>query len=51
MTRTPPDADATKEFNVKVADEFRANDGRVGGADVNPAWVLNLPPAPKEWMA
>ena len=32
MTRTPPDADAIKAFNAKIADEFRANGGKVGGA-------------------
>ena len=32
MTRTPPDAEAIKAFNAKIADEFRANDGKVGGA-------------------
>jgi deazaflavin-dependent oxidoreductase (nitroreductase family) len=30
MTGTPPDAEATKAFNAKIADEFRANDGKVG---------------------
>jgi deazaflavin-dependent oxidoreductase (nitroreductase family) len=28
----PPDVEATKAFNAKVAKEFRANDGKVGGA-------------------
>src|SRR5262245_15930957 len=28
----PPDVEATKAFNAKVADEFRANGGKVGGA-------------------
>ncbi len=28
----PPDPEATKAFNAKVAAEFRANDGKVGGA-------------------
>jgi hypothetical protein len=32
MTRRPPDAEMTKAFNAKIADEFRANDGKVGGA-------------------
>jgi deazaflavin-dependent oxidoreductase (nitroreductase family) len=27
----PRDVEATKAFNAKVADEFRANDGKVGG--------------------
>jgi deazaflavin-dependent oxidoreductase (nitroreductase family) len=32
VTRQPSDVEATKAFNAKVADEFRANGGRVGGA-------------------
>ena len=32
MTRQPPDIEAMKSFNSTVADEFRANDGKVGGA-------------------
>jgi len=32
MTRQPPDIETTKAFNAKVADEFRANNGKVGGA-------------------
>jgi deazaflavin-dependent oxidoreductase (nitroreductase family) len=30
MTQQPPDVEATKAFNAKVTDEFRANDGKVG---------------------
>src|ERR1700760_688886 len=30
MKPTPPDAEVTKAFNAKIADEFRANDGQVG---------------------
>jgi hypothetical protein len=26
-----PDPDTVKEFNKNIADEFRANDGKVGG--------------------
>lgn len=29
MNPTPPDAEATKAFNAKIADEFRAKDGKV----------------------
>jgi deazaflavin-dependent oxidoreductase (nitroreductase family) len=32
MTRQPPDIETTKAFNAKVAEEFRANNGKVGGA-------------------
>lgn len=32
MSRQPPDPAATKAFNNSVADEFRANDGKVGGS-------------------
>jgi deazaflavin-dependent oxidoreductase (nitroreductase family) len=32
MTRQPPDIETTHAFNAKVAEEFRANGGRVGGA-------------------
>ena len=32
MTRPPHDTETTKAFNAKVADEFRANNGKVGGA-------------------
>jgi deazaflavin-dependent oxidoreductase (nitroreductase family) len=31
MTSQRPDASIVKAFNTKVAEEFRANDGRVGG--------------------
>ncbi len=31
MTRQPPDVEATKAFNAKIAEEFRANNGVVGG--------------------
>jgi deazaflavin-dependent oxidoreductase (nitroreductase family) len=31
MTRQVPDPQAVKTMNAKVADEFRANDGKVGG--------------------
>ena len=31
MTQRPPEHEAIKAMNAKVADEFRANDGRVGG--------------------
>jgi deazaflavin-dependent oxidoreductase (nitroreductase family) len=32
MTRQPPDIETSKAFNDKVAEEFRANKGKVGGA-------------------
>jgi deazaflavin-dependent oxidoreductase (nitroreductase family) len=32
MTPTPPDVAATKALKARIADEFRANDGKVGGA-------------------
>ena len=32
MTRPPHDTETTKAFNAKVADEFRTNNGKVGGA-------------------
>jgi deazaflavin-dependent oxidoreductase (nitroreductase family) len=32
MTQPPPDTEAMKAFNAKVAEEFRANNGKVGGA-------------------
>src|SRR6201991_4632338 len=32
MTRHRPDIETAKAFNAKVAEEFRANNGRVGGA-------------------
>jgi deazaflavin-dependent oxidoreductase (nitroreductase family) len=31
MTQPRPDADALKAFNQTIVDEFRANDGKVGG--------------------
>jgi deazaflavin-dependent oxidoreductase (nitroreductase family) len=31
MTQQPPDPEAVKVMNAKVVDEFRANDGSVGG--------------------
>ena len=31
MTRQPPDVEAMKAFNAKIAEEFRANNGVVGG--------------------
>jgi deazaflavin-dependent oxidoreductase (nitroreductase family) len=31
MTQQIPDAETIKAFNKTIADEFRANDGRVGG--------------------
>ena len=30
MTRQPPDIETAKAFNAKVAEEFRANNGKVG---------------------
>jgi deazaflavin-dependent oxidoreductase (nitroreductase family) len=42
MTQQPPDPEATKAINAEVADEFRANDGKVGAFDGNPSWVHNL---------
>jgi deazaflavin-dependent oxidoreductase (nitroreductase family) len=32
MTPQPPDPQAVKAMNAKVADEFRASDGKVGGS-------------------
>ena len=32
MTKQRPDPEAIKKMNAKVVDEFRANDGAVGGA-------------------
>src|ERR1700752_4770562 len=32
MTRQPPDIETAKAFNAKVAEEFRANNGKVAGA-------------------
>ena len=31
MTRQPPDVEGMKAFNTKIAEEFRANNGVVGG--------------------
>jgi hypothetical protein len=31
MTQPQPDAEALKTFNAGIADEFRANAGKVGG--------------------
>ena len=31
MTQQPPDAEAMKAFNSDIVEEFRANDGKVGG--------------------
>jgi deazaflavin-dependent oxidoreductase (nitroreductase family) len=31
MSQNTPDADTIKSFNKTIADEFRANDGKVGG--------------------
>src|SRR5436190_2820720 len=31
MSRQPPDIEAMKAFNAEVAEEFRANNGNVGG--------------------
>jgi deazaflavin-dependent oxidoreductase (nitroreductase family) len=55
------DADAMKAFNKSIVDEFRANEGKVGGpfegatlllltstgADTNPDWVHNLRANPR----
>jgi deazaflavin-dependent oxidoreductase (nitroreductase family) len=30
MTQPPPDTEAVKAFNAKIAEEFRANNGKVG---------------------
>jgi deazaflavin-dependent oxidoreductase (nitroreductase family) len=40
MTRKPPDVEVTKAFNAKVADEFRANDGKVGAFEGNELLLL-----------
>src|SRR3954467_13342291 len=32
MSRRPPDIETMKAFNAEVAEEFRANNGNVGGA-------------------
>src|SRR4051794_14666203 len=32
MSRQPPDIETMKAFNAEVAEEFRANNGTVGGA-------------------
>jgi deazaflavin-dependent oxidoreductase (nitroreductase family) len=36
----PPDVEATKAFNVKVADEFRANNGTVSAFENNELLLL-----------
>src|SRR5690348_7068051 len=36
----PPDIETTKAFNAKVADEFRANDGKVGAFEGNELLLL-----------
>jgi deazaflavin-dependent oxidoreductase (nitroreductase family) len=36
----PPDIEATKAFNAKIADEFRANDGKVGAFEGNELLLL-----------
>jgi deazaflavin-dependent oxidoreductase (nitroreductase family) len=36
----PPDVEVTKAFNAKVADEFRANDGKVGAFEGNELLLL-----------
>lgn len=40
MTRQPPDPGATKAFNAKVTDEFRANGGKVGAFEGNELLLL-----------
>ena len=40
MTRKPPDAEVTKRFNAKVADEFRANNGNVSAFENNELLLL-----------
>jgi hypothetical protein len=35
MTRQPPDIEATKAFNAKIAEEFRANNGNVSAFEGN----------------
>jgi deazaflavin-dependent oxidoreductase (nitroreductase family) len=36
----PPDVEATKAFNAKIADEFRANNGKVGAFEGNELLLL-----------
>ena len=36
----PPDVEATKAFNAKIADEFRANDGKAGAFEGNELLLL-----------
>src|SRR5690242_10486517 len=36
----PPDIETTKAFNAKIADEFRANDGKVGAFEGNELLLL-----------
>jgi deazaflavin-dependent oxidoreductase (nitroreductase family) len=40
MTQQPPDVEATKAFNAKVTEEFRANDGKVGAFEGNELLLL-----------
>jgi deazaflavin-dependent oxidoreductase (nitroreductase family) len=40
MTPQPPDIEATKAFNAKVAEEFRANNGKVGAFEGNELVLL-----------
>ena len=40
MTQQPPDVEATKAFNAKVTDEFRANEGKVGAFEGNELLLL-----------
>ena len=36
----PPDIETTKAFNAKIADEFRANDGKVRAFEGNELLLL-----------
>ena len=40
MPRQPPDPSVTMAFNAKVADEFRANDGKVSAFEGNELLLL-----------
>jgi deazaflavin-dependent oxidoreductase (nitroreductase family) len=40
MTRQPPDIEATKAFNAKIAEEFRANNGNVSAFEGNELLLL-----------